>query len=292
MRQIISCYLATLLVFFAQNAAAEPMDELSIPRVNGEITLDGELDEPIWQTATKVTLDYETRPGENTPAPVKTTAYIAQNGDSLLVAFVAEDPEPENLYYSYSDRDSSWGEDQVGFKVDTFNDSRKAYNFFVNPVGIQSDSIEDDISLSEDSSWNGIWYSAAKITDTGYNVEIEVPFKVLRFPDDNGMKTWGIDFVRFYPRGFMHRLALSPQKRDVNCYVCQIQKAQGFENIESGRNVELTPYFVAQDTQFRDPPSQPEWQGDGVDWDAGMDLRWGVRPSIQTSHKLKRMPHS
>lgn len=267
------------LALFSSALFAKQIDTLTIPYVKGEIVLDGKLDDAIWENAASVTLDYETRPGENTPAPVKTTAYVAQNGTSLLVAFIAEDPDPSKLHYSYKDRDSSWGDDQVGFKVDTFNDGRKAYNFFVNPVGIQSDSIEDDVSLSEDTSWDGIWYSAAKVTDTGYTVEIEIPFKVLRFPDDKGVKTWGIDFVRFYPRGFMHRLALSPQQRTINCYVCQIDKAQGFENIESGRNLELTPYMVAQDSQVRNPPSQPEWQGEGVDWDAGMDLRWGVTDS-------------
>ena len=50
-----------------------------------------------------------------------------------------------------------FGEDIVGFKVDTFNDERKAYNFFVSPLGIQSDSIEDDVLKREDSSWDGIW---------------------------------------------------------------------------------------------------------------------------------------
>ncbi|MCW8856104.1 MAG: carbohydrate binding family 9 domain-containing protein [Kangiella sp.] len=279
MQLLKNCFISIVLATSSSAVFAETIDRLNIPQVEGELTLDGKLDEAIWDSAVKVTLDYETRPGENTPAPVKTTAYIAQNGSSLLVAFVAEDPEPQKLHYSYRDRDTAWGDDQVGFKVDTFNDSRKAYNFFVNPVGIQSDSIEDDVSLSEDTSWNGIWYSAADITETGYTVEIELPFKVLRFPDDKGVKTWGIDFVRFYPRGFMHRFALSPQERDVNCYVCQIDKAQGFENIESGRNLELTPYIAAQDSEVRNPPSEPDWQGEGVNWDTGMDLRWGITDS-------------
>lgn len=268
-----------VLALFSSAIFAKQSDSLTVPFVEGEITLDGKLDEDIWQSATQVTLDYETRPGENIAAPVKTTAYIAQNGSSLLVAFVAEDSEPQNIHYSYSDRDTIWGDDQVGFKVDTFNDSRKAYNFFVNAAGIQSDSIEDDVTSSEDSSWNGIWFSAAKITETGYAVEIELPFKVLRFPDDKNIKTWGIDFVRFYPRDFMHRFALAPQKRDVNCYVCQIDKAQGFENIESGRNLEVTPYIAAQDSQVRNPPTEPAWQGDGIDWETGVDVRWGITDS-------------
>lgn len=278
MQLLKSCFISIMLAISSSAVFAEKIDSLNIPEVQGDITLDGKLDEAIWKQASKVSLDYETRPGENTPAPVKTTAYIAQNGDSLLVAFVAEDPEPAKLHYSFQDRDG-WGNDQVGFKIDTFNDARKAYNFFVNPVGVQSDSIEDDVSLSEDTSWNGIWFSAAQITGTGYNVEIKIPFKVLRFPDNSDKKTWGIDFVRFYPRGYMYRLAYSPQRRDINCYVCQIKKAEGFEGIESGRNLEMTPYLVAQDSKTRNPPAEPAWQSEGVDWETGLDFRWGVTDS-------------
>ncbi|AUD79080.1 hydrolase [Kangiella profundi] len=268
------CLIASVSLFIA--AESQSLENINIPKVEGDITLDGKLDEAIWSKATKVSLDYETRPGENTQSPVATTAYVVQNGESLLVAFVAEDPEPSKLHYSFRDRDG-WGDDQVGFKVDTFNDGRKAYNFFVNPVGVQSDSIEDDVSLSEDTSWNGIWFSAAHITKTGYNVEIKLPFKVLRFPENSDK--WGIDFVRFYPRGYMYRLAHSPQRRDINCFVCQINKAEGFEGIESGRNLEMTPYIVAQDSQTRNPPSEPSWQGEGVDWETGLDLRWGITDS-------------
>lgn len=268
------CLIASVSLFIA--AESQSLENINIPKVEGDITLDGKLDEAIWNKATKVSLDYETRPGENIQAPVATTAYVVQNGESLLVAFVAEDPEPSKLHYSFRDRDG-WGDDQVGFKVDTFNDGRKAYNFFVNPVGVQSDSIEDDVSLSEDTSWNGIWFSAAHITKSGYNVEIKLPFKVLRFPENSDK--WGIDFVRFYPRGYMYRLAHSPQRRDINCFVCQINKAEGFEGIESGRNLEMTPYIVAQDSQTRNPPSEPAWQGEGVDWETGLDLRWGITES-------------
>ena len=95
MQLLKSCLISIVLATGSSAVFAEKIDTLNIPQVEGELTLDGKLDEAIWDRAEKVTLDYETRPGENTPAPVKTTAYIAQNGTSLLVAFVAEDPEPE-----------------------------------------------------------------------------------------------------------------------------------------------------------------------------------------------------
>ncbi len=249
---------------------------LTIPKTSQKIKLDGELDEPFWQQATKVNLGYETRPGENIDARAKTTAYIIEDGDSLLIGIIAEDPEPSKIQASLKDRDTIWADDLLGFKIDTFNDHRKAYNFFVNPLGIQMDSIEDDIAGNEDRSWNAIWHSQGKITNKGYQVEIAVPFKVLRFPNTNGQKTWNIDFVRMYPRGYRYRFAYNKVERDKSCSVCQIGKISGFENIESGNNLEVTPYVSAQRADSRDLSVSREWQEGDFKFDGGVDVRWGV----------------
>lgn len=257
-------------------AATADNNTLNIPKTSDAINLDGKLDEPFWQNATKVEYRYETQPAQNTKPKVKTEAYIIENGESLLVGIVAYDAEPDLIQASFKKRDQIFGEDTVGFKVDTFNDERKAYNFFVNPLGIQSDSIEDDVLLREDSSWDAIWYSAGQITDKGYVVEIELPFKVLRFPNNKGEKTWGIDFMRFYPRDVQYRLAYSPRDRNLSCVLCQISKAKGLESIASGNNLEVTPYAAAERVELRDPPQQPQWQSEGANYNAGVDLRWGV----------------
>ncbi len=256
--------------------ASSSESDLIIPKVNEEIVLDGELNEPFWANATKVELGYETRPAENQTAKVKTTAYIVENGSSILLAFVAEDPNPEAILASLKDRDTIWADDMVGFKIDTFNDKRKAYNFFVNPLGIQMDSVEDDVTSREDISWNAIWYSEGKLTDSGYQVEIEIPFKVLRFPNTQGKKDWGIDFMRFYPRDYQYRLAYNQVDRAQSCSVCQIGSISGFENIESGNNLEVTPYASGQRSDSRDPVNAPEWQNGDFEFDGGVDVRWGV----------------
>lgn len=249
---------------------------INIPKIDADITVDGSMDEAFWDKATRIEYRFETQPAQNVAPKVKTEAYIIENGDALLVAIVAEDNNPEQIQASYRKRDEIFGEDTVGFKVDTFNDDRRAYNFFVNPLGIQSDSIEDEVLNREDSSWDAIWYSAAKITKSGYTVEIEIPFKVFRFPNTKGEKTWGIDFMRYYPRDVNYRFAYSPNNRNLSCVLCQIAKAKGLENIESGNNLEITPYIAANRFESRNPPQQTAWEGDGADYNAGVDLRWGV----------------
>ncbi len=267
---------AVLSLFVLCGVVDAKQTPITIPKVKAEITVDGELTEDFWQQATKVDLTYETRPGENITAKIKTSAYIAENGSSLLIALIAEDPSPEKIQASLKDRDTVWADDLLGFKVDTFNDERKAYNFFVNPLGIQMDSIEDDVAGNEDSSWNAIWYSEGKITESGYQVEIEIPFEILRFPNQSDIKTWGIDFVRMYPRDYGYRFAFNKVKRDQSCRVCQIGKVTGFKDIESGQNLEVTPYVSAQRSDTRSPPTETQWQNGDFEFDTGVDVRWGV----------------
>jgi len=148
---------------------------VDIPHVEGEAKIDGVMDEAFWSKATKVDLGIETRPAENTPAEVKTTAYIAEDGKNVLIAFVAEDPNPKQIRAFLRDRDAAYNDDFVGVVLDTFDDERRGYEFFVNPLGAQMDLVIDDTTGNEDDSWDGIWDSAGKITGTGYVTKLETP---------------------------------------------------------------------------------------------------------------------
>ena len=139
------------------------------------IKIDGILDEAAWQHATQIPIDIETRPGENIPARVSTVAYLIENGDTLYVAFDARDPDPSQIRAYLRDRDSAWNDDFVGIVLDTYNDERRAFEFFSNALGVQMDLTNDDVNKNEDSSWNAIWDSAGKINAEGYIVEMEIP---------------------------------------------------------------------------------------------------------------------
>ena len=99
------------------------------------------------------------------------------------------------------DRDSAFNDDFVGVVLDTFNDERRAFEFFVNPFGVQMDLIQDDVNRNESESWDAIWDSAGVITRAGFTVEMAIPFSQLRFPRARpATQTWGIDMLRFWPR--------------------------------------------------------------------------------------------
>jgi hypothetical protein len=113
-------------VFSLAASANSPIPSTSIPFVEHSATIDGKLDEPHWRLAKKIAIDNITWPQENLPSPVKTTAYVYENGQSLFVAFDARDPHPEQIRAFFRDRDKGWNDDLVGIKIDSFNNAKSA----------------------------------------------------------------------------------------------------------------------------------------------------------------------
>ncbi len=271
-----SKWLCGLLVYLAWPAYANDIPE--VPFVAAQFQLDGELNESAWDRALKVDLTYETRPGENTRPTVNTQVRLIDTGSAFMVAFLADDPDPSQIRAHLRDRDDSWDDDFVGVVLDTFNDERRALEFFVNPYGAQMDLIMDDVNGNEDSSWDAIWDAAGKIHDQGFTVEMEIPYTALQLPGTDGEKTWGIDILRFYPRDERYRISNNAQDRSKSCYLCQLDKIRGFSNAEPGRDLEITPTLVGTAAQSRDELDDPLGSTE-VDWDPGLDVNWGITPN-------------
>jgi hypothetical protein len=78
-------------------------------------------------------------------------------------------------------------DDQIGLMIDTFNDHRKAYTLYVNPVGVQQDGTMTE-GNEPDLSFDTVWNSSAHLTKEGYVAWFEIPFKSLRFPHTSEQK--------------------------------------------------------------------------------------------------------
>ncbi|MBN1239968.1 MAG: carbohydrate binding family 9 domain-containing protein, partial [Gammaproteobacteria bacterium] len=257
----------------------------SVPRVEGDYTIDGVLDEAIWSSALTFDLLIETNPRENAPAPVRTHGYVVEDGTTLLVAFDAKDPNPELIRAYLRDRDTAYNDDFVGIVVDTFGDERRAFEFFVNPLGVQMDLIQDDVNGREDDSWDAIWHSAGRINDGGYVVEMAIPFSQLRFPRAGTEQTWSIDMLRIYPRENRSLLSISPRERGRNCYLCQLPKVRGFEGAEPGKDLEVVPSLTASRVDVRDADTGAFERG-AVDEELGVTVSWGITPDLTANLAL------
>src|SRR6185503_10856874 len=259
--------------------ASRSLAAAAIPHSTAAVQIDGVLDDAIWREALSVQLTTETYPRENQRPAVETTAYLVENGDQLLIAFDARDPDPSSIRAYLRDRDSAFNDDFVGVVLDTFNDQRRAFEFFVNPYGVQMDLIMDDVNRNESTSWNGLWDSAGQINATGFTAEMAIPFSQLRFPSAAGDQTWGIDVLRFRPREQRVRISNNPQDRNRNCYLCQFEKFTGFANAEPGKAIEVVPTLTGTRTDRRPTGGTSLERGD-FETEAGLGVRWGITPDL------------
>ncbi|QBY05590.1 hypothetical protein E2K93_14965 [Thalassotalea sp. HSM 43] len=273
-------------LFFSLSATVKAKQDpitYDIPNVTAEITFDGELDESVWRQAKKIDMDIVNYPYDNTKSPVKTTAYLFEDGENLYIGFIAEDPHPEKIQGFYRDRDDAFSDDIVGIKLDTFNDDRLAYKFFVNPLGVQNDGITNEMTGDENNLWDGIWPAYGKITDKGYQVEMAIPYRELNFDENIDIKTWGFELIRIYPRDTILRISNMPIDKNDYCWVCQMDDLRGFQDAKLGKNLLVTPSLVYSYEEERDlyAPDDvgQEWQ-DSDDTDVGVNVRWGITPDI------------
>lgn len=280
----IAALLATLSCgALVAGDATEAFDRptFQVRRATSEIVVDGALDESAWADALLLELNYEVSPGENIPPPVRTELRVAFDESRLYFGFRAFDPDPSRIRARFSDRDKSWDDDWVGVALDTFNDERRAYEMMSNPLGVQTDAINDDTQGEYDTNWNAIWHSAGRLTDFGYEVEIAIPFHQIRFQDTGeNEQTWGFDAFRSYPRENRHHIGLFPRLRGSNTYLGQAVKLSGVEATDSSRNLELIPTLTSGRLDERADVPDGELETGDIRTEVGATVRWGVTPNV------------
>ncbi len=274
MIRIIKPVLALLsLLTLGVAHAFPPTKTFELVHQNAEITLDGEL-EASWKNATRIAIGYQDEPNEKAKPPVKTDAYLFEDGEYLYAAFVAEDAEPQQIRGALRDRDALWQDDFVALFIDTFNDERSGYGFYVNPFGAQGDTRMTDVDgWVNDPSWDGIWQSVGVINANGYVVEMRIPLSALRLPDTRGAMTWGISVQRNYPREVLYELSSVGYERDIKCSFCQFDKLTGLADLKQSANLQLTPHLTVA---RNDVKPDDRWLNGDVEAEPGLDLRWRV----------------
>lgn len=270
----------------AATPTAPPLRQFPVTRAATPVKIDGVLDDEAWKTATVIDLPYEWFPGDNATPPVKTDALVTYDGDYLYVAFRCQDPDPKAIRAHLMDRDALGTflqDDHVGFSVDTFNDERHAFQFRVNPLGVQMDGTFSEANGAEDFSWDAIWNAAGRITAGGWEAEIAIPLRQLRFPRTASVQTWGFDIFRSYPRSVRHRITSRFTDRAKDCILCQENKVSGFQGMAPGRNLEFDPTLTGLRTDTLDSFPDGHLQKDKSKVDPGLTARWGVTPNMTLS---------
>lgn len=178
---------------------AIPTERPRIPaiKVNAPPRIDGELDDPVWEEAAKVTGFWRTEWDEM--APEQTEVWICYDNAQLYVAFLCHDSQPQMIRAQQRKRGGGlFNDDWVSVGIDPLNRPRidqPTYVFFVNPLGTQDEIVPGGAATKIE--WRGDWRAAAKVTQQGWQAEIAIPFRILRLPYK--VTALGLSFTRSIP---------------------------------------------------------------------------------------------
>src|SRR5882724_5156250 len=267
----------------AQAPAAPPPDAAKIPlskipRVHRAPKLDDFLENHPREAELTVTDFRQNSPGDGTPATESSTAYLSYDDKNLYAVFVCHD-EAGAVRAHLSKREASDQDDGVGILLDTYRDFHRAYFFFSNPLGVQTDAIYTE-GQGYDFSFDTLWDNAGRITNDGYIVFFSIPFKSLRF-SNVPEQTWGLA---------LYRVILGKSEYDYWPYVTQrvegltqqFAPVGGLENVSPGRNIQLIPYGLLASDHFLNQPGggAPPMFLDKFEHRAGLDAKFVVKDSF------------
>jgi len=252
--------------------------DVTATRVEGAIEVDGRLDEPAWQLAEPVRDFYQRERNEGLPATERTEVRVLYDQSFLYVGFHCLDSHPELISARGLFRDEGGGSDDlVSIMLDSFNDRRSAIQFVSNPNGL----IEDLLQTGEDTStrnhdFDTVWLARGTHTADGYQVEIGIPFRSLRFepPPEGGAIVFGIGFKRNIPR--KNEEDYWPfVPNDSSWYrPSELGQLHGLQQVRPGRNLQFRPYVLGGGT--RDVVQNVA----DFRHEAGLDAKWGVTTGL------------
>ncbi len=248
---------------------------LEIQPTSAAIVIDGKLDDAGWEHADPVTGFAEFQPREGIPAAVPIEAWVTYDERNLYVAFRVTD-DPSAIRASLRNRDDVMGDDLVGILIDPFGNNATGYLIGSNPLGVQIDMrISDN---SDDIGFDMIYESAGRITETGYQVEMAIPFSSLQFPNGDKQE-WRVNFVVFHPRSTMRQYAWSALTQANPCLLCQSGNLTGIEGVRAGGGIELLPSLVAsQSGSLSDGGDPSSFQNSSPTAALSMGVRYPFRP--------------
>jgi hypothetical protein len=269
---------------------------VAIPRVDTTVTVDGRLDEAVWSRAARLTGFSQYQPVDGRPAEEPTEVLVWYAPDAIYFGIKASEIHGDVVRATHANRDDIGSEDQVQILLDTDNGRNLAFLFGVNPLGVQQDGtrsaqfgggaggasatgggfqnmnpLEGSVDLNPDYFFE----SKGRLVPGGYEVEVRIPFKSLRYQDGD-VQTWGIHILRrIQHSGFQDTWA--PAIRANSNFLAQSGTLEGLHDMHRGLVLEATPTFTAKVDGAPGPTGSQDYTSRG---DFGGDARWGLRQNL------------
>jgi hypothetical protein len=270
--------------------------DVRIPRFDAEVVIDGDLSDSAWAHAALLTGFSQYAPNDGVSAVDSTQVLVWYSANAIYFGIRAYELHGQPTA-TLADRDQIFGDDNVQILLGTFHDGKKALMFAVNPLGVQGDGalIEGaNITASgfiggaiigreqPDLSPDYVFQSHGRVTPWGYEVEVRIPFKSLRY-QPNQPQDWSLNIVRQIKHsGFED--SWFPARRASATFIGQSGNLIGLSGMHRGLVVDINPEATGKATGA---PTASGYNYDMGNPQIGGNVRWGVTDNLNLNGTIK-----
>jgi len=262
--------------------------EVQVPRHDAAATIDGELKEEVWGQAAVLTGFSQFSPTDGVPAADSTRVLVWYSPTAIHFGIQAFEAHGA-VHATLADRDKISADDHIQILLSTFNDARQASVFAVNPLGVQSDGALVETGATSGNGFNNavvkretadlspdyVYESKGRVTDYGYEIEVRIPFKSLRF-QNRKEQSWGINVVRLVQHSGRED-SWTPAKRASASFLGQSGRLVGLSDLRRGIVLDFTPSVTSRTAGHE---TATGWEYGGGRPELGGTVRYGITSNL------------
>ena len=224
----------------------------------GEVAIDGRLNESAWAAATPITELTQSTPDEGKPASQRTEIRILYDASAIYIgARMYDSLGAKGVRSALARRDqlmnlngnSSLTSDRIALVFDTFRDKNSRTWFELNPNGVKGDH------QNGDDSYDPVWEGATTIDSLGWTAEFRIPYSQLRFSRSTD-QVWGMQIWRTIDRRNEQDMWAFWRNNEYGG-PAYFGTLEGISVTSRPRQVELVPYATSRSKFERAQPGDP-----------------------------------
>ena len=239
---------------------------INTTRVTNAPKIDGILDDEAWKKAElcKDFMIFKPENGAPVPAEYQTVVKVVYDDEAIYISGQMNDPDPAGIPKEFAVRDNFSQADFFLVTINPNDDGQNPFEFIVQSTGNQADSKVSN--GNEDFNWSAVWESDISTDDKGWNVEMKIPYRALRFAN-RPIQSWGFNFHRRLEK-LNSQHTWTHVDNSVGRWTQYDGLIEDFRNIEPPTRLNLYPYASATSTTFEG--------GTDFNWSVGMDIKYGL----------------
>jgi hypothetical protein len=278
---LLPLLLLALPAHAQEPAAPPPRKEIRAVRISAAPpTVDGRLDDAVWETAPVLSDFVQKQPVEGAPPTERTEVRFLYDDHALYVGLRMHKDDAASIQAPLGRRDDGGQAEHVWISLDTWLDRRTAYSFGVTAAGTRMDwyhPTDDETDI--DASFDPVWEARVARDSLGWTAEMRIPFSQLRFRAD-ATSPWGLNVDRWNPatREDVFWIPIPSQEQG---WASRMGHLVGIEGVAPARRLELLPYVAASGRFTADPGTgNPFDDGSSGRARIGGDMKMGLGPSL------------